>query len=187
MHDDRAFGRELDRIAERVLELLDVVAVDRADVAHTERLEERRRLQELAHGRLERLDALLRLRADIGQLAQEVLELALAAHVHRVEADVGEAVRQLLGDPLGQAGVIRGDFGEGAGTGGEVADRGGVAAAVVVQHDDDALLAVADVVERLVGHATGDPAVADDGNDVAVVVGAEIAADGEAVRVAQRR
>ena len=88
------------------LELGDVVAVDRADVAHAERLEERRRLQELAHGGLERLDALLGLRADDGQVAQEVLEPALAAHVHRVEPDVGEAVRQLLGDALGQAGVV---------------------------------------------------------------------------------
>ena len=80
------------------LQLLDVVAVDRADVAHAERLEERRRLQELAHGGLERLDALLGLRADVRELAEELLELALPAHVHRVEADVGEAVRQPLGD-----------------------------------------------------------------------------------------
>ena len=49
----------------RVLELGDVVAVDRADVAHAERLEERRRLEELAHRGLERLDALLGLRADV--------------------------------------------------------------------------------------------------------------------------
>jgi hypothetical protein len=168
-----------------VLERLDVVAVDRADVAHAERLEERRRLQELAHRGLERLDALLGLRADVGQVAQELLELALAAHVHRVEADVGEAVRQLVGDALGQAGVVGHRLLAGGGPGGEVADGGGVAAAVVVEHDDHALVAVADVVERLVRHAAGHAAVADDGDDVAVRVGAGVAGHGQAVRVRQ--
>ncbi|CAB4833398.1 unannotated protein [freshwater metagenome] len=71
-------------------------------------------------------------------------------------------------------------------TGGEVANGGGVAATIVVEHDDHALLAVTDVVQRLVGHAAGDAAVADDGNDVAVRIGPEVAADGEAVGVAQR-
>ena len=57
--DDRALGGQLDGVAQRLLELVDVVAVDRADVADAERLEERRRLEELAHGGLDRLDALL--------------------------------------------------------------------------------------------------------------------------------
>src|SRR5215471_156636 len=45
VHDDRPV--ELRRIAQRPLERLDVVAVDRTGVAHTERLEERRRLEVL--------------------------------------------------------------------------------------------------------------------------------------------
>ena len=69
--DDRALGRQLGGVAQRVLELGDVVAVDRADVADAERLEERRRLEELAHRGLERLDAPLGLRADDRQVAQE--------------------------------------------------------------------------------------------------------------------
>ena len=92
--DDRALGRQLLGVAQRLLELGDVVAVDRARVAHAERLEERRRLEELADAGLERLDRPLGVRADAGQVLQEVLEAALAAHVHRIEADVGERVRR---------------------------------------------------------------------------------------------
>ena len=43
---------------------------------------------------------------------------------------------------------------------------------------------MAEVVERLVGHAAGHRAVADDGDDVAVVVDAGVAGDGQAVGVA---
>jgi len=71
VHHDGTLGGELDGVAEGDLELLDVVTIDGADVAHAECFEERRRLQELAHGGLERLDALLGLRADVGQVAQE--------------------------------------------------------------------------------------------------------------------
>ena len=88
-----------------MLELGDVVTVDRADVAHAERLEERRRLEDLAHGGLERLDRLLGGRADDGHVAQQLLEPALAADVGRVEADVGEDVRQALTDAADQASV----------------------------------------------------------------------------------
>ena len=86
--DDRALGRQLDGVARSACSSAgDVVAVDRADVAHAERLEERRRLQDLAHRRLERLDGLLGRRADDRDVAQELLEAALAADVRRVEAD----------------------------------------------------------------------------------------------------
>ncbi|CAB4853176.1 unannotated protein [freshwater metagenome] len=40
VHHDRTLSGELYGIAERLLELLDVVTVDRADVPHAERLEE---------------------------------------------------------------------------------------------------------------------------------------------------
>ena len=57
--DDRPLGGQLHRVVQGVLELGDVVPVDRPDVAHAERLEERRRLEDLAHRRLDRLDRLL--------------------------------------------------------------------------------------------------------------------------------
>ena len=78
--------------------------VDRADVAHAEGLEERRRLQELAHRGLERLDGLLGRRADDRHVAQQLLEPALAADVGRVEADVGEQLRQAVADAADRAG-----------------------------------------------------------------------------------
>ena len=74
------------------------MTVDRTDVAHAERLEERRRLEELAHRRLERLDGPLGRRADDGHVAQPLLELALAAHVRRVETDRRQGVRQVVAD-----------------------------------------------------------------------------------------
>ncbi len=101
--DDRPLGGEHLGAAERLFELGDVVAVDRAGVAHAERLEERRRLEELAHAGLERLDRPLGVRADAGEVLQEVFEPALAAHVDRVEADVGERVRELAGHTVGEA------------------------------------------------------------------------------------
>ena len=70
---------------------------------------------------------------------------------------------------------------------GDVGDRRGVAAAVVVEHDDDAPAAVAEVVERLVGHPTGHRAVADHGDDVAVRVAPGVTGGGEPVGVREDR
>ena len=53
--DDRSLDRQLLGVAQRILELGDVVTVDRAGVPHAERLEERGRLEELADAGLERL------------------------------------------------------------------------------------------------------------------------------------
>ena len=97
--DDRPVRRQLDGVAERLLELGDVVPVDRSDVAHAERLEERRRLEELADRRLERLDGPLGRRADDWHVAQEALELALAADVDGIEPDVRQHLRQAVADP----------------------------------------------------------------------------------------
>ena len=165
-----------------MLHLLDVVAVERADVAHAERLEERRRLEELAHACLERIHRRFGLVADDGKVPEELLEAALATHVHRVGADVGESVRQLVGDPIGHARMV------GLLVAALCARRqhrhgGGVRTAVVVEDDDDLLVAVADVVDRLVGHTAGQRPVADHRNDVAVRVGAEVAGHGHAVGV----
>ena len=96
--DDRAFGGQLDGVAQRRFERRQVVPVDRADVADPERLEERRRLEELAGRRLHRLDSALGRVADERNVADELLELALAPHVDRVQADVGEEVREDVAD-----------------------------------------------------------------------------------------
>ena len=161
-HVEHARPLELDGVAQRLFQPGDVVAVDRALVAHAERLEEGDRLERLAHGSLHRFHALLGVVTDHRQLAQHLLEPALAAHVHRVEPDLGEALA-------------------------EVRHRGRVAAAVVVEDDDHAPLRVPEVVQRLVGHAPRHRPVADHRDDVAVRVEPRIAGDGEAVGVRQDR
>ena len=64
------------------------------------------------------------------------------------------------------------------------ADRGGDRHVVVVEDDDEAGMQRAGVVHRLVGHAGTHRAIADDGNDMAVVLdaacGLEVAAHGHA-------
>jgi hypothetical protein len=185
VHEDRPLRGELDRVAERRLQFGDVVAVDRADVADAERLEERRRLEELAHGGLQRLDALLRLLADVRQVAQEVLQPALAADVHRVEPDVRQGVCEPLGDPRRQARMVGDRAVARRHRCREVRDRRRVRAAVVVEDDDHATARVADVVERLVGHAARHRAIADDRDDVAPRIGSCVPGDRQAVRVRQ--
>ena len=174
VHEDRTLLGQFDCVAERVLHLFDVVAVERTDVAHAERLEERRWLEELAHACFERVHRGLRLVADHGKVAEELLEAALAAHVDRVRADVGERVGQLVGHPIGHARMV-GLHVTALCAGRQHRHRRRVRAAVVVEDDDDLLVAVADVVDRLVGHSPGQRAVADHRNDVAVRVGAEVA------------
>ena len=102
--EDRTVLGQLDRIVQRVLHLLDVVTVERADVPHTERLEERRGLEELPHAGLEGVHRRARLVADDGQRLEELLESALTAYVDRVEPDVGERRGQLVGDRSGRLG-----------------------------------------------------------------------------------
>ena len=104
--DDRPVRRQLDGVAERLLELGDVVPVDGSDVANAERLEERRRLEELADRRLERLDGALGRRSDDRHVAQEVLQLALAADVDGVESDVRQHLRQPIADARRQRLVL---------------------------------------------------------------------------------
>src|SRR5690606_18709240 len=81
--------------------------------------------------------------------------------------------------PLGDA-----EVGE---VGGEAADRRGVGAAVVVDHDDDGAVGPArDVVEGLPAHAAGQRAVAHDGDHGAVGLAPQLERLGEPVGVRQR-
>ncbi len=168
--EDRTVLRQLDGIVQRVLHLLDVVAVERAGVAHAECLEERRRLQELAHPGLEGIHRRAGLVTDDGQRLEELLEPTLTAHVDRVEPDVGERRRQLVGHAVGQARMGRALVAA-LTVRRQVRHGRRVRAAVVVEHHDHAAPAVADVVERFVDHAAGQRAVADHRDDVAVRIG----------------
>ncbi len=77
---------------------------------------------------------------------------------------------------------------DGAQVGGEAADRRLVGAAVVVDDDDEpAVPGDRDVVQRLPGHAAGQRAVADHGDDRAVVLAAQLVRLGHAVGVGQGR
>ena len=189
MDDDRALGRQLDGVGQRGLELLDVVPVHRPDVAHTEGLEEPRRLEELTHSGLEAVHRPLGLLTDDGDLAQELLDPPLAAHVHRVEPNAGEPVRQPLGDAIGEAVMALTGFlvvpAQQARR--QVRHRRCVGAAIVVEDHDHAPVAVTEIVQRLVRHAARHRPVADHGDDVAVIVAARIASDGETEGVAQDR
>ena len=76
--------------------------------------------------------------------AQELADPLAGVDVGRVQAQVGQPGRQL-------------------------GHRRGVGAAVVVQDDDDPAAGVAQVVERLVGHAAGERPVTEHGHHSAVV------------------
>ena len=155
-------------------------------VADAERLEERRRLEELAGRGLDSLDGALGRVSDQGNLADQLLEFALAPHVHRVEADVGEELRQSVADAADDRRRVRTFHRPGA-LGGEVGDRRCVAATVVVEDDDHPLARVAEVVERFVGHPAGHRAVADDCHDMTMVCASQVAGNGEAIGVAEDR
>ena len=191
VHDDGSLGRQVLGVSESDLQVAHVVAVDRADVADSERFEERRRLQEFAHCGLHRLHALLRLLADHGQVLQPRFDATLTLNVERVHSNPREAVRKLLGDSIG----------EGSSVGAvrtlrvdqrrlwlrEVRDRGRVTATVVVQNDDDSLLGVSEIVQRFVRHATGHGTVADHRDDVSMVGRSGIAGHRHSVGVRKNR
>ena len=145
VHDDRTV--ELGRVAQRLLHALDVVAVERAGVADTERLEEGRRLEHLAHRGDEAVEAALELVPDHGQLVQELVEASTVAQVVGVHPEPGQALAQL-------------------------GDGGGIGPAVVVQDEDGLLARVAQVVQALERHAAGEGAVAHHRHDPALVAAA---------------
>ena len=141
VHDDRPV--EVGGVAQRVFEAGDVVAVDRADVANAERLEEHGGLGDFAHRGGHALPRLGHVRPDHGKFAGHLLAEAAEVQVLRVEAQPAHAL-------------------------GQRRHRRRVRAAVVVEHDHAARPAVAEVVQRLVGHAAGHRTVADDRHDVAI-------------------
>jgi hypothetical protein len=118
-----------------------VVAVDRTDVAHAQRLEEPARIQ---HGIPQAcsyaIHPAIEVLADERHVPQRPLDPLPALHIGRADPHAGQA-------------------------GSEPADRRSIRPAVVVEDDQDPALAVTQVVERLVGHAPGHRAVAHDRDD----------------------
>jgi hypothetical protein len=99
-------------------------------------------------------------------------------------ADQGEMAEGAAGGVLGR--LIGGGEAELPQVGGDPADGRGVGAPVVVQDDDQLGLEVADVVERLVGHAAGQRAVTDHADHLARFPG-QLAGRGQGQGVAEAR
>ncbi len=142
-----------------------VVAVNRADVLHAEVFEHALRRPPV-------LDALLHgMEAFIGELTHRaaVLELLLPP-VQRALIGRGGSERVDRGAQGGK--VVR-----------EAPYRGGIGAAVVIDHDDHAAAFVrGDVVDGFPGHAAGQRPVTDDGDGVPVGFTGELPGAGYAVR-----
>ena len=160
MDDDGAV--ELLGAAERVLQFSDVVAVDRPDVLQAQVLEHALR-------------------------GNDVLEALLHPVQGPVDglADDGRALEHLLAprhEPLVVARRAKGRQ-----VMRKAADSRRVRPSVVVHDDDDLAIGAGDVVQRLPGHAAGQPAIADNRHDV---LGAEkpalLPCLGDAVCVRQR-
>ena len=147
---------------QRGLQRLDVVAVDRADVLEAQVLEHALRGDEVLQALLRAVQGLVERPADDRGPLQHVL----AAGQEPLVAVGGAQGRQVVG---------------------EAADGRRVGALVVVDDDDErAVLGGGDVVQRLPGHAAGQRAVTDDGDDV-VVRTAHLVGLGEAVGPAEHR
>ena len=125
---------------ERFFHLWNVVAIERADITNTECFEERWWLEELANGSFECFHSLFGLLADNRNVTQERFDLALATHIDGVEANLGEATRQPVGEAINEFDFVEFFVWCKVGGGSEIRNGGCVAAAVVVQNNDDAAL-----------------------------------------------
>ena len=139
-------------------QVIDVVAVDRADIEEAELVEQRAAGDETAGVFLDRDRALLQhaARQALGDLAHEMAQAAIGA--------AGDAAREI---------------------GRQRADRRRDRHVVVVEDDDQARVHRAGIVHGLIGHAGGHGAVADHGDDV-VLLAVEIAGDRHAERGGDR-
>ena len=137
-HVDYRRATEATDLAERALDVLDVVTVDRPGVFDAEIFEEGARRDQLFQTFLDAAAGFDRLVAR-GDAPQHSVDAIFGPVIAGVED--GELLRQVLG---------------------QSADGRGIGPAVVVDHDDHRGLSMADVVQRFVGHAASQGAVADD-------------------------
>ncbi len=137
---------------------VEVVAVDRADVVEAQLLEPGAALPDVAGIFLHARGAPL---PGLGQALGQLLADFAQVQIGAARCDAGEVVRQR-------------------------ARRRGDRHVVVVEDDDQAAVHGAGVVDRLVGHAGGHCAVADDGDHV-VVATVDVAGDGHAETGGNRR
>jgi len=142
-HMDDDWALELSRVQQRFFELLDGMSIERAEVMHTQILEERRRLPHVSNGSLRGMDSSLEVIADPWNVLCDLLHLRLATHVNRVRTNLHQRVGQ---------------------------HRNGrsVRTTVVIQDDRDVALGMAEVVDPLIGHASGQSAITDDRYDVSL-------------------
>jgi hypothetical protein len=139
-------------VAQHLKQPVEIVAVDRSDIVEAELLEERAADRDA-------LDELAR--------APRALDHRPGQHLH---AALGRVHQVLEGRPRHDAREVARHR----------ARRRRDRHLVVVEDDEEPLVQVAGVVHRLVGHARRQRAVADDGDDVAHVVAAELAGHREA-------
>ena len=160
VHDDGAV--ESLGTGQRVLHRSDVVAVDGSDVLQPQILEHALRRNDVLEALLHPVQGLVERCADDRRATEQPL-----APVEEALVSTGRA--------------------QGREVGGQTADRRRVGPLVVVDDDDDRTFGGRDVVERLPGHAAGEGAVADDGDDVALTeLPGELEALGDAVDPRQR-
>jgi hypothetical protein len=160
MHDHRA--AETAGPAQGGLDRAFVVTVDRADVLQPEIGEQQLRCQRILDARL---DAVHEVIAD------------LTDQRHRTHHVPAFFQHLLVGRLQPQHGQVVGD----------AADRGCVAAAVVVDDDDHRPTRGRDVVQRLPAHTAGQRAVSDHRDHMPVAVPGQLERLGQAVGVGQRR
>ena len=152
---------EAPRVAQRGLDCVLVVAVDRADVLQAEVGEHHLRRERVLDAGLDAVHALV---ADLAD-DRHLLDGLAALLEHPLVAGLQTKPRHVLG---------------------EAADRRRVAAAVVVDDDHHRPPGRGDVVQRLPAHTAGQGAVADDGDHVAVAVPGQLEGLGQSVGVRQR-
>ncbi len=152
---------EFPRAAERMLERLLVMAVDRAQVLQPEVFEHNLRLQDVLQALLDPVQGVEQRRPDQRSVRERGLDQVKHLLVALRHPDRGEVI-------------------------GESADGALVGPAVVVDHDDDrAVLGASDVIQRFPGHAAGQRPVADHGDYPAVLLAAQVQRLGQTVRVRQ--
>ncbi len=159
VHQHRA--AEVAGPAQRCLDRLLVVAVDRAEVLEAQVLEQHLRLQDVLEAFLHAVQGAVQRAADDGRAGQRGLDVVQHVLVALVDPEAGQVV-------------------------GQAADGRLVGPAVVVDHDDQpAVLGHRDVVQRLPGHAAGQGTVPDDGDHGPVGLAAQPVRLGQPVGVGQ--